>query len=420
MREVSNIPEPDGLERFGTQDTDLQTCPKCGKSISVNARICVCGFWFVKPGTLQTTSSLKPEVKREKRREKIRKLSYLGGVAMVLGSVVAYWAGFTTFSDNTAVERDAVGFVDAANTAVKNRNPKNVVEGTVAAVIDGETITLIDNTNKEHTIRLSGIDAPEVHSNLGQQAKENLSNLILNKPVKVVLHKIGENGNGAGKILIGDRNINFEQIAAGFAWHHKLGDIVQSEDDLNLYAEAEVSAKKSGVGLWSGANPVNPPSFAGSRYGDRSFGTQAQTENVQLVELPQQVPENQAAVAQNPNPQKDSAEQTSGPVTQSANAGNSPPVVSASPKTVVAQQRPTNASTSVTARCADGTVITRSTRSGSCSGRGGVAEWLTSGTPTPPKTAVRNGVTYTVGPRGGCYYIGSSGSKVYVDKGLCS
>jgi hypothetical protein len=36
-----------------------------------------------------------------------------------------------------------------------------------------------------------------------------------------------------------------------------------------------------------------------------------------------------------------------------------------------------------------------------------------------PKPAADGSRTYTKGPRGGCYYLNSSGKKVYVDHGLC-
>lgn len=40
--------------------------------------------------------------------------------------------------------------------------------------------------------------------------------------------------------------------------------------------------------------------------------------------------------------------------------------------------------------------------------------------PKPTSTTSASGRTYQKGPRGGCYYLGSSGSKVYVDHKFCS
>lgn len=36
-----------------------------------------------------------------------------------------------------------------------------IITGRVVGVADGDTITLIDNTNTQYKIRLAGIDAPE-------------------------------------------------------------------------------------------------------------------------------------------------------------------------------------------------------------------------------------------------------------------
>jgi len=41
-------------------------------------------------------------------------------------------------------------------------------------------------------------------------------------------------------------------------------------------------------------------------------------------------------------------------------------------------------------------------------------------TPKEPTSQPNRGGGYIRGPRGGCYYIGGSGRKVYVDRGLCN
>ncbi|HMO80290.1 MAG TPA: hypothetical protein PKD24_05830 [Pyrinomonadaceae bacterium] len=69
------------------------------------------------------------------------------------------------------------------------------------------------------------------------------------------------------------------------------------------------------------------------------------------------------------------------------------------------------------ALCGDGT-YSYSKSGDPCAQRGGVAERYTPGRPvtevTPPEAR-----TYILGPRGGCYYLNSSGRKVYVNKELC-
>jgi endonuclease YncB( thermonuclease family) len=65
------------------------------------------------------------------------------------------------------------------NTHVANLN------GTVVAVSDGDTITVLDSNNRKHRIRLVGIDAPEKSQSYGQRAKQSLSDLIYDKKVTI-------------------------------------------------------------------------------------------------------------------------------------------------------------------------------------------------------------------------------------------
>jgi len=50
--------------------------------------------------------------------------------------------------------------------------------GTVVAVADGDTITVLDAHHEQHKIRLAGIDAPKKAQPFGQRSKESLSTLV--------------------------------------------------------------------------------------------------------------------------------------------------------------------------------------------------------------------------------------------------
>jgi endonuclease YncB( thermonuclease family) len=50
-----------------------------------------------------------------------------------------------------------------------------IVEGRVVAVSDGDTITVLDGDERQHKIRLSGIDAPEKGQAFGERSKQSLS-----------------------------------------------------------------------------------------------------------------------------------------------------------------------------------------------------------------------------------------------------
>jgi endonuclease YncB( thermonuclease family) len=50
------------------------------------------------------------------------------------------------------------------------------IEGRIVGVHDGDSITLLDAENRQHKIRLDGIDAPELGQPFGRAAKRHLAN----------------------------------------------------------------------------------------------------------------------------------------------------------------------------------------------------------------------------------------------------
>ncbi len=57
--------------------------------------------------------------------------------------------------------------------------------GRVVGVSDGDTITILDRSNAQHKVRLSGIDAPEKAQPFGQRSKQSLSAAVFGKQVTV-------------------------------------------------------------------------------------------------------------------------------------------------------------------------------------------------------------------------------------------
>jgi len=77
-----------------------------------------------------------------------------------------------------------------------------LLQGHVVGISDGDTITLLDDSNIQHKIRLSGIDAPEKKQPFGQASKQSLSDLVYNKAVKVDWTKKDRYGRIVGKVLV--------------------------------------------------------------------------------------------------------------------------------------------------------------------------------------------------------------------------
>src|SRR5437870_12731823 len=138
---------------------------------------------------------------------------------------------------------------------------QQTLTGRVVSVADGDTITLLDYENTQRRIRLSGIDAPELHQAFGAQSKKNLSDIVFDKDVTVVYEKTDQYGRLVGKILIDGRDINLEQVEAGMAWHYKEYQREQTAEDRALYAKAEDDARAAHRGLWIDPAPIQPSEF---------------------------------------------------------------------------------------------------------------------------------------------------------------
>ncbi len=136
-----------------------------------------------------------------------------------------------------------------------------VLNGTVIRVSDGDTITVLDNLNKEHKVRLMGIDAPEKSQAFGNEAKQTLSNYIYKKEVSVEYKKYDKYKRIVGKVTLDGQDICLHMIRDGMAWHYTEYEKEQSKTDRELYREAEASARSGMIGLWHQTDAVKPSNF---------------------------------------------------------------------------------------------------------------------------------------------------------------
>lgn len=125
-------------------------------------------------------------------------------------------------------------------------------------VADGDTITVLDSTNTQHKIRLSGIDAPEKSQPFGNRSNQSLSDLVFSKTVTVDTDKRDKYKRNVGKVLVDGVDANLEQVRRGMAWHYKAYEREQPAIDRKAYSDAEDAAKGARWGLWADAEPVPP------------------------------------------------------------------------------------------------------------------------------------------------------------------
>jgi len=143
--------------------------------------------------------------------------------------------------------------------------------GRVVSIADGDTMTVLDASNTQHKIWLEGIDAPERGQPFGTRSRQNLSDLVFGKDVRVDWYKRDRYGRSVGKVWVTPSELNCTQepcpktldagraqLAVGLAWHFKKYEMEQSEEDRLAYAFEEQEARARKVGLWSEPSSVPP------------------------------------------------------------------------------------------------------------------------------------------------------------------
>jgi endonuclease YncB( thermonuclease family) len=139
--------------------------------------------------------------------------------------------------------------------------------GTVVAVADGDTITVLDANREQHKIRLSGIDAPEKAQPFGQRSKENLSRLVFDRDVRVEWEKRDKYKRIVGTVWVQPvscptcpktLDAGLAQLTVGLAWWYRKYAKEQSPEAAGRYEFAEQEARAKRAGLWADAAPVPP------------------------------------------------------------------------------------------------------------------------------------------------------------------
>lgn len=133
-----------------------------------------------------------------------------------------------------------------------------LVHGHIVRVTDGDTVTLQDQYQTLHKIRLAGIDAPESAMPYGQAATLFLTAMVSGKDVEAVTYKQDRYGRTIATLMLGTQDINLAMIQAGLAWHYKLYAKEQPAEQAQTYAQAEEIARAQHLALWQDSDPTAP------------------------------------------------------------------------------------------------------------------------------------------------------------------
>lgn len=134
----------------------------------------------------------------------------------------------------------------------------DTLAGRVVGITDGDTLTLLDQNNVQHKIRLAGIDTPEKAMPWGQKAKEGLSDMAFDRTALIEWDKIDRYRRIIGKVLVDGRDVNLALIRNGLAWHYKKYEKEQSASDRLAYSREEAAARSARRGLWADSEPIPP------------------------------------------------------------------------------------------------------------------------------------------------------------------
>lgn len=137
---------------------------------------------------------------------------------------------------------------------------QGVVVGRVTRIQDGDSV-LVQQSERTITVRLAGIDAPELAQPFGRESREHLKACCFGQIVLVETHGVDRHGRVLGTLDAGGMDCGLEQLRAGMAWHYRIFANEQSIELRHRYTTAERDARRRAIGLWEQPEPIPPWRF---------------------------------------------------------------------------------------------------------------------------------------------------------------
>ena len=134
----------------------------------------------------------------------------------------------------------------------------DTLHGRVVRILDGDTVEVLDSSQRTERVRLGGIDAPEKSQPFGTQAKQRMAALSGGQTVTVDWTTRDRNGRLVGKLIRNGQDLGLTMVNSGLAWWYRHYADEQSAADQRLYATAEQTARSAKRGLWSTPDPMAP------------------------------------------------------------------------------------------------------------------------------------------------------------------
>jgi len=123
----------------------------------------------------------------------------------------------------------------------------------VTRIIDGDTF----ETEAGEKVRLIGINAPEITDIFGEEAKQHLAQIIEGQTVDLIADHISNDRDRYNRLLryiiLNGVDINKQMVLDGYAFAY----LKYHFDKEAEYKEAQLTATKNNVGIWSSNKKEN-------------------------------------------------------------------------------------------------------------------------------------------------------------------
>jgi len=125
-------------------------------------------------------------------------------------------------------------------------NAKSSWQGIVSHVVDGDTLSVRPlQGGAPYTVRLDGIDAPEICQVHGPSARAALVKQVLGKTVWVAVRRRDDYGRTLARVSLHERDMGRWMVLQGHAWSYRY------RKDPGPYAREEGQARSARRGLFA-------------------------------------------------------------------------------------------------------------------------------------------------------------------------
>lgn len=128
--------------------------------------------------------------------------------------------------------------------------------GTVTHVSDGDTLWVRPQRGgAPRSVRLDGIDAPELCQTYGETARAALVGQVLGQTVRVRVRQHDDFGRALARVSVHQRDVGGWLVSQGHAWSHRY------RGRAGPYAAQESQARSHRLGLFEQPQPEPPREF---------------------------------------------------------------------------------------------------------------------------------------------------------------